>query len=99
MPMSCYDKGDLVRVSGAFTNAAGVATDPAVVNFSYLVPGSSTATVLVYGTDAALKRLSEGNYYVDISATLAGKYQYRWYSTGVGQAAETGEFVVEGTIL
>lgn len=94
MTINTYDQGDLVKVSGSFTNEAGAAIDPSVVNFTYKDPAGTTTT-LVYGTDAAVVKSSTGNYYVNLSATLPGTWVWRWHSTGTGQAADTGQFYVE----
>jgi hypothetical protein len=88
-----YDLGDLVRVSAAWTNAAGTAIDPTAVFAKYKDPSGSTTT-LTYGTDLALVKDSTGNYHVDIDANEAGTWRYRFYSTGTGQGAEEGNFYV-----
>lgn len=94
MTITCYQKGDLVRVTGTFTNSAGTAIDPAAVFFAYTNSAGSTTT-LQYGVDGAVVKSSTGVYYVDVSASSAGRWYWRWYSTGTGQAADIGEFVVE----
>lgn len=88
-----YDFGDLVRVSGAFTNSSGVAQDPTVVKCSIRSP-AGVVTTYVYGTDAALVKDSTGNYHADVSAAAIGWYYYRWFSTGTGQASDEGWFEV-----
>lgn len=88
-----YHLGDLVRVTAAFTNTAGTATDPDVVKLTYRDP-SGTETTLLYGTDAALVKDSTGNYHVDIDANDDGVWYYRWWATGTGQSAESAKFIV-----
>jgi hypothetical protein len=88
-----HDKGDLVQCTGTWTDSAGVATDPTAVKFSFITP-AGVQTNYVYGTDAALVKSSTCVYYVNISAATSGMYQYRFYSTGTGQAAETAVFYV-----
>jgi len=88
-----YDLGDLPRITGTFTNAAGVVLDPTAVFCTYRSP-AGVLTTLTYGVDAALVKDSTGVYHVDISATLAGVWQYRFYSTGTGQAAETAWYTI-----
>jgi hypothetical protein len=90
---SSYDLGDLVRVSGAFTNSAGTAQDPTVVKASVRTP-AGVVTTYTYGVDAGLVKDSTGNYHLDVSAAEIGWYYYRWFSTGTGQAADEGWFEV-----
>ncbi len=93
-----YDLGDLVRVTGTFKNAAGAAIDPGTVAFKLRAP-AGTVTSYVYGADSALVRDALGAFHVDVSAVASGTWHYRWESTGTGQAAEEGSFVVEGSAL
>jgi len=89
--MAEYDLGDVVRVTGTWTNAAGAATDPTSVYCKYMDP-SRNVTSLEYGVDAALVKSDTGIYYVDISADEPGRWFVRFYSTGTGQAAEESNF-------
>jgi len=91
-----YDKGDLVRVTGTFTDSDGTAQDPTAVLCQYKNP-SGTTTSLTYGTDAELVKSATGVYYVDINANAVGEWWYRFYSTGTGQAADEGSFYVSLT--
>ncbi len=93
-----FDIGDLVRVSAAFTDSAGMAIDPTAVYVKYRTPAGTTTT-LTYGVDAALVRDSAGNYHADISATDDGDWHYRWYSTGSGQASEEHWFRVRPQVV
>jgi len=92
--MASYDVGDVVRCTGTFTTAAGVATDPTAVNFKVRTP-AGTVTTYVYGTDAELVKASTGVYTVDVPLTTTGTWAYRFYSTGTGQAAAEATFWVE----
>lgn len=89
-----YDLGDLVRVAATFKDTANAAVDPTAVNFKFKGP-SGTITTYVYGTDAEVVKDSTGNYHVDIDADAAGFWYYRFYSTGAGQGAAEGVFVVD----
>lgn len=91
--MNTYDKGDLVRVTAAFTNAAGTATDPTTVVCRVKSPSSTT--MYTYLTDAALVKDSTGNYHLDVSANESGQWWYRWEGTGAVQQAEEDSFIVE----
>jgi hypothetical protein len=89
-----YYVGDLVRISATWTNAAGSVTDPTAVLAKYRDP-AGTVTTYTYGTDTELVKDSTGIYHVDIDADSAGKWLYRFYSTGPGQASSSiGEFIV-----
>ncbi len=91
-----YSTGDLIRVEGSFTNAAGAAVDPTAVFAKYKTPAGVTTT-LTYGVDAALVRDSAGNYHIDIDANSEGRWRYRFYSTGTGQSAQEEDFIVQGS--
>jgi hypothetical protein len=91
-----YDKGDLVRITGTFTTAAGVATDPTAVLFSIKNPAGTTTTY-TYGTDAQLVKSTTGIYYVDVNVNAVGTWYYKFYSTGTGQSASEGLFFVPPT--
>lgn len=89
-----YSKGQVVRVSALFENAAGTDLDPTAVLMKYKDP-SGNITSLVYLTDAELVKDSTGNYHVDIDADESGAWYYRFYSTGTGQTANEGSFQVD----
>ena len=93
-----YHLGDLIRVSAVFTDAAGDAVDPDAVFAQYKDP-SGNVTELEYLTDAALVKDSVGNYHVDIDADEAGRWRYRFYSTGDGQAANQKSFDVTASSI
>lgn len=92
MTINAYNKGDLVRVSAAFTNFVGKPIDPGVVICEYRNP-ARLRTALTYGTNAALVKDSVGNYHVDIDANVRGMWYVRWYSTGTGQTAAERQFL------
>lgn len=94
--MNFYDKGDLVRVTAAFSNAAGAAVDPTTVRFKFKNPAAVVVTY-TYGTDAQLVKDSVGNYHVDVDANAISFWYWRWESTGSGQSAEEGFFNVRDT--
>lgn len=92
--MNLYDVGDVVRCTGAFTNNAGVAVDPTAV-FCKVRSPDGTITTYTFGADAALVRAAVGSFYLDVEATAAGIWYYRFYSTGTGQAAGETMFKVK----
>lgn len=92
---STYTLGDLVRVTGTLTvTATGDELDPDVVTFS-VRHQAEDVTTYTYGTDAQLVKSATGVYYVDVNANAAGLWWYRFASTGNGQAAQEGSFLVE----
>lgn len=88
-----YQVGDLVRVTGTFTDINGNLIDPTSVLFSFKTPAGSITTY-VYLTDAQLVKDSTGVYHVDVNANTIGTWPYRFYSTGVGQTAGEASFQV-----
>lgn len=90
-----YDVGDLVKLTATFTTA-GVAADPTAVSVKYKNPAGTTTTK-VYGTDVEVVKSSTGIYYIYVSAATEGRWYYRWYSTGTGQAAGESYFDVAQT--
>jgi hypothetical protein len=94
---NAYDIGDLVRCTGTFASS-GTNVNPDAIMFKVKTP-AGVVTTLTYGTDAALVRDSTGVYHVDVSVAEAGEYEYRFWSTGTGQAASEGQFVVKATLF
>lgn len=92
MGTNVYAKDSLVRVSSEFT-ISGTDTDPTTIKAMYKDPNNSVTT-LTYGADAALVRDSTGKYHVDINATIAGNWWYRFEASGSVVAANEAEFVV-----
>jgi hypothetical protein len=89
-----HDLGDLVEVTGTFTDPADdTALDPDVVNLSFIDP-SGSVTTWVYGTDEEVEKSATGVYVAYIDADEAGTWYYRWWSTGDGQAAAEKSFVI-----
>ena len=93
-----YDVGDLVRVTGTFTNSAGAAADPTAVLFKYKDP-SGNKTTLTYGTDVSVVKSSTGVYYVDVNVDEIGYWYYRWQATGTGQSAGESYFIAQAPRL
>jgi hypothetical protein len=90
--MATYDIGDTVRLSAAFANIAGTATDPTTVTLR--VTSRSLTTVYTYAA-GQITRASAGNYYYDLAITSDhGRWSYRWEATGAVATAEEGELYV-----
>jgi hypothetical protein len=92
MTIAVYQRGDLVRISGVFKDIAGTLIDPSTVALN--VSKRSGPTTYTYAGATVIKD-STGNYHVDVSVDERGTWLYEWVTTGTGQAAEHGEFVVE----
>jgi hypothetical protein len=94
MAANTYDVGDLVRCSVVFEDAVGTNIDPDTVAVKVKPPTGATVTY-TYGTDVAVVREATGVFHIDVPATVAGEWWFRWASTGTGQAAGEREFLVK----
>jgi len=93
--MATYDQGDLVQVTATFTDGnTGAVFNPTNVFLKLCLPDNTEITYQ-YTVDAEITRVSTGVYRCNIDANQAGKYHYRWYSTGTGQASEPQSFYVK----
>ena len=87
-----YTVGDLVRVQGTLSDAAGVAIDPTSLLIKVRDPSGVVAT-LTYPAD--ITQSATGVYIADINIDDDGCWRYRFESSGTGQAAQEGFFIVE----
>jgi hypothetical protein len=85
--MSTHDLGDMVRVKGTWTDAAGAPVAPTAVTLTVKNPAGVATT-------PALTNPSAGVYYADVDANVVGTWCFRFRSTGSGQAAAEGRFYV-----
>jgi len=88
-----FHYGQLVRCECTFSTS-DVSVDPDDVYFAFRAPGDAATTTYHYGVDDEIVKTDTGDYYVDLDASTAGRWQYRWYSTGSGQAGVYREFRV-----
>lgn len=86
-------QGTTIRVAANFQNSADADVDPSTVTFRLMSPWGNE-TSYVYGTDAELVKQDTGDFYVDVTMTEAGRYTYRWETTGTNQ-----NLVTEGTYV
>jgi len=96
---STYDVGDVITVTGEFTDTGGTPGDPTTVNFLYDSPTSTAPTTATRpgattGEVDGITRVSSGVYQYDVTATGAGLYETRFSSTGSLQASGEGWFSV-----
>lgn len=90
-----YDKGDLVRITGTWTNAASAAVDPDVIKASHLDPSGNQTDLTI---NTGITKDSTGVYYFDLGLDEAGTWMYRFYgesSGGTEQGAEENYIHVE----
>lgn len=93
MAESVFDIGDRVKLTGTFTNAAGVLTNPTVVTCKVRTPSGTVTSHL----DAA--NPSAGVFTKEIEVTEAGMWRFRFEGTGAVKAAEEGFFDVEESVF
>ena len=91
---STYDVGDIVRITGTFTDTGGIVGDPTTVKFLYDTPTSTAPTTAARTSTAAgavggITKASTGVYEYDITTTGQGLYESRYTSTG--SLAASGE--------
>lgn len=103
---SGIDIGDVVRLARRFTNEAGAAADPDTVTLTVRKPDGSVATVTNHKvTDSGELALvasllgltlasSTGVYAGTVEPDDAGRWRYRWESSGGVMSAEEGAFNV-----
>lgn len=75
--------GTPFRVTVNFQDEDGTDIDPTTITLKTYNPYGQEASY-VYGTDDEVQRESAGDYYGDITPTIAGQWRFRWESTGTG---------------
>lgn len=105
MAITAHDIGDAPRLgnhsgntgSAAFTNDAGVATDPTEATLRVKKPDGTT-TVYRWPTpgvgEGALARESTGRFYVEWTCTVAGLHSVKLAGTGAIVVADQWQFFV-----
>lgn len=94
-----YDIGDVVTVTGTFTDSAtpAVPYDPTGVSCIYEDPSGNEATD-VYGVGSVVKA-STGVYTLAIALDEAGLWRWRWSGTGTGATAGEGYLLVRPSLV
>ena len=95
MAILVYDIGELVRIAGTFTDINGDLADPSTVTLEVEGPTGQVITYDYQGSPEEVTRTAVGVYHVDVDVIAAGDWHYRWSCTGVSQAAEPGQFMVQ----
>ncbi len=92
--MLVYDVGDDALLTATFRTVSGnTAVDPTAIFLKVMLPDLSITTY-EYGVGDEITRTGTGIYTFTQSCDTAGLYQYRWYSTGTGKAAQESSFQV-----
>lgn len=94
--MNQYDIGDAIRFSANFKNSVPADTDPTTVVFKLKDP-SGTITTYTYGgtgSNTLVVKDNTGDYHADVTLDESGVWHYRWFGTGVLDAAEEEELLV-----
>jgi hypothetical protein len=85
-----YDVGDIVRLTGVFTDTGGVPGNPSKVTFWVQSPSS---TVQVATSTGIVDNPSSGTFTLDVPVNSSGLWAYRVYSTGILTASEQATFI------
>jgi len=85
-----YDKGDLVRLTGTFTDPNGALADPTAVTLRLRNP-------LAVATTPATVKDATGVYHYDLTLDTVGEWFYRWEGTGAVTTAEEASLYVRAT--
>lgn len=87
--------GTSLRRTVTFYDENGDLVDPDTVTFK-LTPPCGPITSYVYDTDDEVQRSGVGAYYADFIPNIAGRWHWRWETTGTGTTiAKEGNFVVQ----
>lgn len=86
-----------VALTANFQSAAGSDVDPTTVTLRTMSP-SRVEETYVYGTDSELVRDNTGDYTGTITPDEAGRWHYRWQTTGTNLVvADEGNFLVQSS--
>lgn len=89
--------GSQVSLPIHIENDTGSDIDPATITATTLTPGG-LKTTYTYGSSAELTKSSVGDYVLTIIATMPGRWQYRWLTTGTSTVvAVEGAFNVRAS--
>jgi hypothetical protein len=91
-----YQPGDTIRLATLF-EVDEVATDPTVVALDVRTPAGTTTSYAYNPGD--IVRDSAGTYHLDLVASSAGIYAWKWTGTGTAAGIDEGTFTVEDTLF
>lgn len=82
-----------LRITMTFRDDEGTLTDPDTVMVKTSDPCGGEATY-AFGSDAEIQQDSTGVYYCDLTPNSAGRWHYRWQTTGPVFAIEDSFIVL-----
>lgn len=86
-----------IRLETKFFDDNGDDTDPDTVLCKIKSP-RGVITTYTYLSDDALGKASIGDYYLDVTPDMTGRWFYRWEGTGNGTVvADEGNFLVQAS--
>jgi hypothetical protein len=92
--MTAYQRGQSVKLSVAFTNAAGAAANPTTVTCRVEEP-DGTETTYTSASSPAVTNPSTGTYELILVPDQSGNHTYRWTgTTGDTVAVDEGQIHV-----
>lgn len=87
--------GTELRLRIEFVDDNGAYVDPTTVAFETISPRAARVEY-EFGTDSEIQKVSTGIYTADVTPDAAGRWHYRWATTGTGTAAaKEGDFLVQ----
>lgn len=91
--MKSPEIGTEVRLRATFKDIDGVLSDPATISLTVEDPAGAKTTYTYAG--AQVQKKSTGVYYYDLTFDQAGRWNYRWLSTGTPAVSESSLINVE----
>lgn len=75
--------GTVFRISITFADEDGNPVDPTTIVLKVKSP-CGTRTTYTYNTDDEIQKASTGVYLADLTPDRAGRWHFRWETTGIG---------------
>ena len=93
--MSRLFPGDVVRVKATFLDPKTSAPiDPTSVTLKVRAPTAGGTQSYTFGVSPDVVKDGVGRYSVKLSLPTAGRWEWRWETSGVDAAAEEGRLIV-----
>lgn len=99
MPINYYDLGDVVILTGIFTDrVTGAGLDPGTITFKIEDPAGQVTT-LIYGTDPEVSKIGAGQYEAAFEPTIPGNHHWKVVGGVTNKAAEESTFIVNSPAI